>query len=254
MKIANIRAKNYCVKNTLKTPFVEARFIVKQPFRNDVLNRLGDSYSAALKRFYSLERKLERNPTLRQNYISFMEEYIALGHLQKVDSLNDRQNAFYLPHHAVIREESVTTKLRVVFDASTKSDSNVSLNDTLMIGPMLQEDLFSNIFRFRHHKYALTADVCKMYRQVRVAEEQTRYQRILWRTNPSEGIATYELKTVTYRTASASFLAVRCLQQLAREAQDRFPVASEIILKDFYMDALLTGAGSIEEAIKLRDR
>jgi hypothetical protein len=47
-------------------------------------------------------------------------------------------------------------------------------------------------------------------------------------------------------------LAVRCPQQAALEERDNFPIASEIILRDFYMDDLLTGASSVQKAAKLK--
>jgi hypothetical protein len=46
-------------------------------------------------------------------------------------------------------------------------------------------------------------------------------------------------------------LAVRCPQQAALKERDNFPIASEIILRDFYMDDLLTGASSVQKAAKL---
>jgi hypothetical protein len=41
----------------------------------------------------------------------------------------------YIPHHPVIRRDKNTTKLRVVYDASAKVDSNPSLNECLYKGP-----------------------------------------------------------------------------------------------------------------------
>jgi hypothetical protein len=58
-----------------------------------------------------------------------------------------------MPHHAVIKEHSISTKTRVVFDASAKTTNGISLNDQLMIGPTLQEDLFSILTRFRTYQY-----------------------------------------------------------------------------------------------------
>lgn len=62
------------------------------------------------------------------------------------------------------KETSTTTKLRVVFDASAKTNTGESLNDQLLIGPKIQEDISNILIQFRFHKYALTADVEKMYR------------------------------------------------------------------------------------------
>jgi len=65
-----------------------------------------------------------------------MQEYISLGHMREVDdSETNGKTSYYLPHHAVFKKTSSRTKLRVVFDASCKSMSGVSLNDTLLIGP-----------------------------------------------------------------------------------------------------------------------
>uniref|UniRef100_V5GP91 Uncharacterized protein n=1 Tax=Anoplophora glabripennis TaxID=217634 RepID=V5GP91_ANOGL len=77
-------------------------------------------------------------------------------------------------------------------------------------------------------------------------------QRILWRFASDQPIEHYRMNTVTYGTASAAYLAVRCLQQLGLENTVRFPEASKIISSDFYMDDLLSGCGTIEEAKKLK--
>ncbi|KAK9743513.1 Pao retrotransposon peptidase [Popillia japonica] len=89
--------------------------------------------------------------------------------------------------------------------------------------------------------YVLTADIAKMYRQVMVKKEHTPFQRILWRENQTDEIKTasaYELKTVTYGTASASYLAIKALQQLAQNQVNIVPLGSEVILRDFYVDDL----------------
>lgn len=203
----------------------EGRFIVQLPFRGDIIEQLGESKDIALRRFYTLERKLNKNPTLRNQYTEFLDEYQRLGHMESVEKHDSSTTGYYLPHHSVIKEASSTTKLRVVFDASCKTTTGISLNDALMVGPTLQQDLLDIIFRFRCWQYVVTADIEKMYRQVRVEQSQTRYQRILWRTNPEEEIRAFELKTVTYGTASASFLSIRALQELAH-IEIKFPIGS----------------------------
>jgi len=97
-------------------------------------------------------------------YSDFMQEYIDLGQMQPVDSFDSNQPHYVIPHHAVLRPDSSTTKLRVVFDASAKSSSGVSLNNILMVGPTVQQDLILTLLSFRLYRHALTADITKMYR------------------------------------------------------------------------------------------
>ena len=229
----------------------EGRYVVRLPF-NENKDKLGDSRSMALRRFYGLEKRFEKNPQLKENYRAFIQEYEKLDHLSLMKDQNPR-SGFYLPHHAVIKEDSITTKIRVVFDGSAKTSSGVSLNDSLMVGPTIQNDLFTILTRFRSHKFALTADIEKMYRQVLMHPDDTPYQKILFRENPNESIKEFSLDTVTYGTSCASFLAIRSLHQLADDEGSKYPVAAAVLKRDFYVDDLLTGANTRREAIILRD-
>ncbi|KAH0819140.1 hypothetical protein GEV33_003651 [Tenebrio molitor] len=102
-------------------------------------------------------------------------------------------------------------------------------------------------FRFRTYRYVITADIEKMYRQILIDLVDTDYQRILWRDHPNEELKTYRLTTLTYGTKPASFIATRCLVELAVRNQNVNPLASSIIKRDFYMDDLLTGPDTIAE-------
>ena len=103
------------------------RFIVHLPFKENP-STLRESRNLALKRFYYLEKNLQLNEKLREMYTNCLEEYITLGHMTKVTITPD-QNVYYIPHHAVLKEDSTTTKLRTVFDASMKASNHKSLND-----------------------------------------------------------------------------------------------------------------------------
>ena len=112
----------------------------------------------ALKRFYSLERKLDANVELREQYTKFLREYLDLKDMVDITASDDKEAGYYLPHHAVIKDSSVKTKVRVIFDGSAHSSTGVSLNDALMQGPTIQDELVSIIMLFRKHRHVLTAD------------------------------------------------------------------------------------------------
>jgi len=223
------------------------RFVVSIPLKENP-NTLGDSYNQALRRLISLETRLRKDPVLKEQYTAFLTEYENLQHMSRVTDNPAPETVYYMPHHCVIRKESLTTKVRVVFDASAVTDNGVSLNHIQMVGPILQDDLFSILVRFRTNIYVIAADVEKMFRQILITPEQRSLQRILWRLNPEEPVEVFELNTVTYGTASAPYLATRCLMELAIENEQQWPEISKLIRRDFYVDDLLTGANSIEEA------
>ncbi|XP_055522628.1 uncharacterized protein LOC129716819 [Wyeomyia smithii] len=230
------------------------RFVVSLPKKETILAQLGDSFAIALRRYLSLERRLQAKPLLKEAYASFIREYELLGHMSPVDPTKDsllQTNPYYMPHHCIERPDSATTKLRVVFDASCATDTGLSLNDALMVGHNEQDDLYSIILRFRRHRYAVVADLEKMYRQVLVHPSDRHLQRILWRDSPTDPIQCYELLTVTYGTASAPFLATRCLQQLATEGKSTHSRAAKALLKNFYINVLFGGTDTEEEGTEL---
>lgn len=227
------------------------RFVVSIPFKKNV-TLLGESRQKALDRFKSTEKRLSKNTNLKKEYYEVMAEYINMGHMSKIDDEKDDGRSYYLAHHAVIKATRLTTKVRVVFDASMKTDSGLSLNDVQYTGPSLQDDIFSILLRFRKYRYVMTGDISKMYRMILINKEQRRYQRIFWRSNSDKDIECYQLNTVTFGTASAPYLAVRCLLQLAYENKEHFKLASEVIERDFYMDDLLTGSDTVQQLLQIQ--
>jgi len=91
-----------------------------------------------------------------------------------------------------------------------------------------------------------------MYRQVRIHEDDRKLQRILWRRSADEPLRTYKLSTVTYGTASALYLATRCLQQLAEDESKEFSLAPETLTNNFHVGDALCRANTIEDALRLQ--
>ncbi|GFY06137.1 integrase catalytic domain-containing protein [Trichonephila clavipes] len=226
----------------------DGRYILKLPFRDD--SSIGDSKEGALKRFYSLERKLHSNNQLKEQYTEFMEEYQNLGHMIPLAS-HVKSPHYFLPHHGVINDNSSTTKLRVVFDGSFKSTNGNSLNDILLTGKKLQSDIFLTLLKFRFFPIAFSADIAKMYRQILISQDDACFQQIFWRKSPEEPLVIFKLNTVTYGTSYVRFLAIRTLKQLCEDEKHRFPQAAKLAKDHFYVDDLLAGADSLDSARKI---
>ncbi|XP_051167313.1 uncharacterized protein LOC127285374 [Leptopilina boulardi] len=222
------------------------------PF-NEKKNLFGKSSELAFQRFYSLEKKFLKNPVLKEQYSDCIQGYLDEGHMSLLKTEDTQKPGYFLPHHAVFKEDSITTKTRVVFNGSAKSSTGISLNDTFFIGPTIQNNLFSIVLRFRSFPYALTADIQQMYRQIEIAEKDRVFQKILWRFSPEEPIQIYTLNTVTFGTSCAPFLAIRTLHQLADDEENNFPLASMILKRDFNVDDVLTGSQTFQGALQLRN-
>lgn len=108
--------------------------------------------------------------------------------------------------------------------------------------------------RLRKFKISIIADIEKMYKQILIDPEQRKYQMILWRDKTHEKIRAYALTTVTFGVANSPYLAVRTLKELAKQIVEKWPLAAEAILEQFYMDDYSGGADLIEEAKEIYDQ
>ena len=156
--------------------------------------------------------------------------------------------------HAVKKESSTTTKIRAVFDASAKSSSNTSLNDILLVGPMVHSPLIDVLLRFRLHCIALTADVSKMYRAMELVKADRDLHHFVWWSKQDEPLMDYRMTRVTFGVSASSFAANMSVKQNAIDHALEFPKAANAVEREFYVDYCLTGADSIEEAIDLHQQ
>ena len=244
----------FCVKHYEDTTTFDedGRARCSLPFKEGA-PKLGNSRAQAIRRFLSLEARLKTESKFAAKYQDFMQKFMDLGHLVLVpeseEELPDEQ-CFYLPHHGVLKESSTTTKLRVVFDASAKTTSGVSLNSILGIGPRVQSVIFDILVRFRFHAIGMAADVGKMYRQIGLDNPAQDFHRLIYRKSPDEPLLTFCMTRVTCGVTSSSFHAIRTLQDCAEFCTT--PDAARAIKEDFYVDDLLGGANSVEDALAMR--
>ncbi|XP_044748988.1 uncharacterized protein LOC123311742 [Coccinella septempunctata] len=232
------------------------RFSVPLPFR--IQNpSFCDTYTQAYRRFCMLENRFLKNPNLKGKYVEFMTDYINREHMSPVPTSEFKSpTSYYISHHAIFKEQiensSVIYKIRVVFDASLRDVQGVSLNDTLYTGPKLQKDISCLLLNFRYFRYCFTCDIKQMYRQINVNKEFWQFQKIIWRSDPSEPLREYYLRTVTYGVSCSPYLALKTLQELAKSEKARFPKAAKALEENFYIDDGLLGSDSVEDTRALQ--
>ncbi|XP_054746629.1 uncharacterized protein LOC129251291 [Anastrepha obliqua] len=103
------------------------RLQVRLPFKTD-RESLGHSYETAARRFQALERRTLKDPVLRKMYLDFMQEYLELRYMSPTNNRLPSEPHYFIPHQCVLRPQSTTTKLRVVFDASSRTSTQVALS------------------------------------------------------------------------------------------------------------------------------
>lgn len=191
----------------------------------------------AEKRLTALEKKFDLNPGFKQMYVTAMSKTIDEGYAKKISDPRELEAKFqyFLPHHGVLKK--CGSKIRVVFDSASKF-KGLSLNDRLLSGPPLQNDLMDVLVRFREHPVAVSADIEAMFSRILVREEDARFHRFLWREDSTSPIEVYQMTGVVFGDTSSPCLAIRTLLRTADDVNCSEDSKSRI-RNQFYVDDYL---------------
>ena len=227
------------------------RYQVAVPWKSDCPT-LPNNFEMACSRLKNTEKRLLRQPIVGQEYNQIIASYLDKGYIHKIKETDKEPPiVWYLPHFPVCRPERMTTKTRIVFDASAKFQGT-SLNEELYAGPKLQNSLFDVLLRFRRFPVAVACDVSEMYLQIRIPIEDRSKFRFLWRNlEVDRKPDIYEFERVVFGDASAPFRAQFVSQENARIYQKEFPHASTTVCKSTYMDDSLDSVRDNQTAIQL---
>ena len=103
------------------------------------------------------------------------------------DEIKESETVHYLPHHAVVRSDRETTKLRIVYDGSAKPPTRShSLTDCLETGPNCTPQLFDMLRKFRWQRVGVTADIEKAFLMIGIKEIDRDMLRFLWFKEPND--------------------------------------------------------------------
>ena len=152
------------------------------------------NFSIAKQVLLRTKKRFRFNRNFRDAYLNFMKEYIDLSHMSEIFSENsispeEINSSYFIPHHGIFQGTPSNLKFRVVFNASSCSLNNKSLNDNLFAGPFLQTNIVDILIKWTFHRYVYSSDVQKMYRQINVHPDHRKLQRILWRSSENDPIS-----------------------------------------------------------------
>ena len=227
--------------------FMGDRYEVSLPWK-DPLRDIPSNYNLSLKRLTSLLKRLKQDPLTFEAYHKVIQEQVDNGMVEKVDNPEVIQGdrVHYLPHHAVIRIDKETTKLRVVYDASAKQHGP-SLNDCLLPGPKLQQEIFNILLTFRAHR---VADIEKAFLNIAVAPRDRDVLRFLWISSlddPSE-IAVFRFTRVMFGVNCSPFLLNATVRTHLEQFVDEYAEVVPKLMNAIYVDDVVSGAHTEEAA------
>ena len=147
----------------------EGRYSIKLPFKS-TSEFVPDNYITSEKRLRSLKYKLDKNPKLKEQYANILCEYEKEGIIEKTIEICEPGNAHYLPHRPIVKENRETSKVRIVFDGSSKYKGEPSINELLESGPCLLPLFYDIFLRFRLEPIAIIAHNKQAFLQISVAK------------------------------------------------------------------------------------
>ena len=222
--------------------FQNNRYEARLPWKSDH-PELEDNLKLSKQRLIGLLSRLRRNPALIKEYNAIIQEQLHRGIVQPVTDHETSNRVHYIPHHAVIRKDKSTTKVRIVYDASAKGTNGISLNDCLERGPKFDQCIMEILLRFRIHRVALTADIEKAFLMVSIAKQDQDVLRFLWIDSVESltpRIIPLKFTRVVFGLTSSPFLLNATLDHHVTKYQEEDPEYVNKFKKSIYVDDLVS--------------
>ena len=213
---------------------------------------LSTNNAGSLKRLGSLVHRLKKTEMM-DDYDAIIQNQLEEGIVEKAE-MAATGTEFYIPHKAVVRENAESTKLRIVYDASARAnDSAPSLNDCLEVGPPLQNQLWKVLVRGRFHAVALAGDIKKAFLQVRIREEDRDALRFHWMDGKDlQQVRTLSFTRALFGLGPSPFLLGGVIKHHLDTCRADQPKYVEEIERSLYVDDLLTGGQTVQEAKEMK--
>ena len=227
------------------------------PFRQE-RPVLRNNKPLALHRLCKLQTRLENNKRYREDYITFMNELIEKNYAERVpqnELTNEDGDVWYIPHHGVYHPRK-PEKIRVVFDCSATYQGE-SINNHLLQGPDLTNQLVGVLCRFRTEPTAFMCDVEAMFHQFKVFETHRNFLRFLWWEDgdTTQRPVEYRMTVHLFGAGSSPGCANYGLKKIADDYEEECgPEAANFVRNNFYVDDGLKSVKNTEQATTLIQR
>jgi hypothetical protein len=238
--------------STVRKSEYDGRYEVTLPYKVKDPD-LPSNYGLALGRLKSLFQRFEGQEELLKEYAKILEQQQELEIIEEVQDMKSENKIHYVPHHFVVDKTRDTTKMRMVFDASAKaSKSHLSINECLLRGPIILEDLCGLLMRLRLGKVAMSSDVEKAFLQVGLQESERDVTRFLWVKDVTKPVSKDNLKVFRFRRVPFGYISSPFLLSATIKhhlEQDGSKDARDMV-QNVYVDNILGVRNSTEEGWK----
>ncbi|GFU13925.1 integrase catalytic domain-containing protein [Trichonephila clavipes] len=233
--------------------FEKGRYIIQLPFRKSY-NELSDNYPLAKQRFQNLWSRFGHDSELYQQYHEIIRDYTEQGIIEEVKiEITDnelKRLVYYLPHQAVRKDGHLTSKTRIVFDAGSHQNNELSLNDCLWPGINLNPNLLDILINFRLNAIAFCSDI-----KHSVADEHKDTVQFLWSddepcVHKKPKLQVYRFNRVNFGVSSSPFLLEATIRHHIEKYKHEFPDTVELLDRSFNVDDLISGGNEFEEALQ----
>lgn len=226
----------------------DKRYEVKLPFKTDCEDLL-PNYQKAKLRLESMTKKLVHSGKFH-DYDKVFNDWESLGIIEKIEA--DPNIGHYLPHRPVIKESSLTSKIRPVFDASSTDQKGLSLNACLEKGNNMIDIIPNLINNFRTGAIGITSDIEKAFLNISVKPSDREYLKFLWYENESlQDLITYRHCRLVFGLTSSPFLlAATLLYHIGKMKHGILAETAQRLEKSLYVDNCLVSVDTEMEANK----
>ena len=252
----SLGAKDYTIQEERELELIERNlsfnsednsWTAEYPWIKDP-HKLPNNHKVAMAKLAATERRLRKNADHAKVYDEQIKDMVARNVARKLSEeelTNYTGPTHYIAHHEVLKPESKSTPVRIVFNSSANYMGHV-LNEYWAKGPDLLNNLLGVLIRFRENRVAFMGDIRKMYHTVKTSELDQHTHRFLWRDMDSTREPdTYIIQRVSFGDKPSGTIATVALRKTAEMMRKNYLEAADIIQTNTYMDDIIESKDNI---------
>ena len=249
------------IENSVNLNVQEKTLEASLPFIDSPATKLTDNKKVAISIFRSQMRNIEKNPDMREDMVKSHDKLVSRGFVMKESDLPSEARkqynkiegqGYYIPWRVVFKESSLSTPVRMVFDASSSTPGGDSLNNILAKGDNRLSKILDILVRFRTRRHAFAADVKMAYNGIKLLPQYYKFHRYLWKDQMKEDseLTTWVLLTLIYGVKSAGQQTIAGFLKLADHCESTHPehvTGADTLRNNTYMDDIMRSEDTAEE-------